>query len=451
MTAIVTASPGSAAAAGINLPKVLVVDDQPANLLVASRILQNLPIEVLTANSGLQALTLVLRHEFAVILLDVRMPEMDGYEAATLIRDHTAKNPVPIVFLTAGEREEEKMARGYETGAVDFLYKPVEPFLLRSKVQVFIELHQHRMQLAETTRSVREANQRLNRLLAAVGEGVIGIDPDGRVSLLNPAACTLLQSSTGQLQNRDAASLLGLPSIDSADSPFERALRSGMYRTDDSSLLTATGLRFPAEYSLSVVESANSRKPSFVLVFKDISSRKLAEDRLRAQAEYDFLTGLSNRLLFERQLASLAARARRGELGFAILFIDLDGFKPINDQHGHDIGDFLLKQVAARLAESVRAGDLCARLGGDEFAIVLAQLEDPQETLRLAEKIAARIRLPIACGDLQLQVGASLGCALYPRHGATAEEVLRAADLAMYTVKRERSGSVLMAPEPLPA
>ncbi|MDP3856933.1 MAG: diguanylate cyclase [Stagnimonas sp.] len=422
--------------------KVLVVDDQPANLVVATRILQDLPIELMTANSGVEALTLVLRHEFAVILLDVRMPEMDGYEAATLIRDHTAKNPVPIIFLTAGEREEEKMAKGYETGAIDFLYKPVQPLLLRSKVKLFVEMHVHRLQLAETTRSFREANQRLNRLLAAVGEGVIGIDAEGRVSLVNPAASTLLRSPPTRIQTREAAELLGLLPFGSAESPWELAARQGLYRDDDASFADADGRRFPVEYSLSAVDSGSARKPSFVLVFKDISGRKAAEERLRVQAEYDFLTGLANRLVLERQLQVLAARAGRGEAGFAILFIDLDGFKPINDQHGHAVGDEVLKEVAQRLRDSVRASDICARLGGDEFAVVLSQVDDLAEAQQVAEKLLARISEPmLELGDGELIVGASLGIAMCPLHGASVEEVLRAADLAMYEIKRGRGAA----------
>jgi len=420
------------------LPKVLVVDDQPANLVVASRVLQDLPIEILTANSGMEALTQVLRHEFAVILLDVRMPEMDGYEAATLIRDHTAKNPVPIIFLTADERQDDKVAKGYETGAIDFLYKPVQPLLLRSKVQVFVELHQHRAKLAETTRSFREANQRLNRLLAAVGEGVIGIDVDGRASLVNPAAATLLRCAAARIHSRDVAELLGLPAFATAASPWELAARQGLFRDDDASFSDADGRRFPVEYSLSAVDTGIARKPSFVLVFKDISGRKAAEERLRVQAEYDFLTGLANRLVLERQLQVLAARVTRGEAGFAVLFIDLDGFKPINDQHGHAVGDLVLKEVARRLNDAVRASDICARLGGDEFAVVLSQVEDPTEAQRIADKLRAQIRLPMQIGDQFLSVDASLGIAMCPQHGESVEAVLRAADMAMYEVKRSR-------------
>lgn len=420
-------------------PKVLIVDDQSANLVAASQVLADLPIEVLTASSGLDALTLVLRHEFAVILLDVNMPEMDGYEAATLIRDHTAKNPVPIVFLTAGERASERMARGYEAGGIDFLYKPVEPLLLRSKVNVFLELHQHRVQLIESGRTIREAHQRLNRLVEAVGEGVIGVDAEGHITLVNRAASELLRTSATLLQNRDVAQTLGLPPLGTAGSPWEYAASKGIFRDEDSVLPRGDAESFPVEYSISAVEAGGTRKPSFVMVFKDISDRKATTKLLRDQAESDFLTGLSNRLAFEKHLqTTLAQTERSGDVGFALLYLDLDGFKPINDLHGHDAGDQVLKVVSNRLKLAVRSDDFCARLGGDEFAVILSRIGTLAEAETIAEKIINQIRQPIPAGSEILEVGASVGIALYRTDGTSVEEIVRAADLSMYQVKRER-------------
>ncbi|MES2884482.1 MAG: diguanylate cyclase [Pseudomonadota bacterium] len=439
MNTPVTLKSGIFPAFTIARPKVLIVDDQASNLVAAAQVLSPLPIEVMTAGSGLEALTLVLRHEFAVILLDVNMPGMDGYEAATLIRDHTAKNPVPIIFLTAGERAVEKMARGYESGAIDFLYKPIEPFLLRSKVNVFLELNQHRAQLVESGRAMREAHQRLNRLLEAVGEGVIGINAEGLITLVNRSACELLGTSNAILQNCDAAATLGLLPLGSAGSPWAHAIEKGIFRDEDGVLLRADAPSFPAEYSISTVDGGSNHKPSFVMVFKDISERKAAADRLRHQAENDFLTGLANRLAFERHLELLLTRTEReGDVGFALLYLDLDGFKPINDQYGHDVGDHVLKQVAHRLSRAVRADDVCARLGGDEFAVVLAKVDDLGQAERITEKILDSIREPIPLATEILKVGASVGIALYKTDGTSVEEIIRAADLSMYQIKRLR-------------
>ena len=160
------------------IPKILVVDDKPANLLVMESLLEGIEAQLITATSGQQALGLLLEHEFALVLLDVQMPEMDGFETATLMRGRKQSRHLPIIFVTAISKEDEHIFRGYETGAVDYLFKPVNPHILRSKVEIFLELDRQRRLLArnsaELDRKVRElltvkgqleeANERLNEL-----------------------------------------------------------------------------------------------------------------------------------------------------------------------------------------------------------------------------------------------------------------------------------------------
>lgn len=128
----------------IQLPKILVVDDRPENLFAMEKVLKHLDAEVLTAHSGQEALALILRHEFALILLDVQMPVMDGFETATLIRDHDKTKQIPIIFVTAISKERQHVFKGYEAGAVDYLFKPIEPEILISKAKVFCELQRQK-------------------------------------------------------------------------------------------------------------------------------------------------------------------------------------------------------------------------------------------------------------------------------------------------------------------
>jgi diguanylate cyclase (GGDEF)-like protein/PAS domain S-box-containing protein len=425
-------------------PKVLVVDDQPGNLLAASKILAKLPVEILTARSGQEALSLLLRHEFAVILLDVRMPIMDGYETATLVRGHTEKNPVPIIFVTAEASEQQFVFQGYESGAVDYLLKPIDETLLLSKLKVFLDLYEHRRRLAEATAELSRSNQRLQRLLHAVGDGILGIEADGLIGFVNPAACRFLQASPAQLLNSPVSEILPPQAPETGD-PFERARTLGVYRVSETRFRTARGKELPVEYILSSVESTQEgSSTSFVLVFQDITDRLAAEKMLRRLAELDHLTGLANRLLFEQKLSQMLARPAGQNRAFGLLLLDLNGFKAINDKHGHAVGDFLLKSVALRLRDELRDSDLPARLGGDEFAVLLEGTRDASDAMQIGQKLAAALAVPYDCGGQSLHVGASVGVALHPACGLNVEELMRAADQAMYVAKRQ--GQVVMAP-----
>ncbi|MBI2380449.1 MAG: diguanylate cyclase [Gammaproteobacteria bacterium] len=167
-------------------------------------------------------------------------------------------------------------------------------------------------------------------------------------------------------------------------------------------------------------------------------SRSLA---LRAQAEQDPLTGLANRTGFERKLAAAVAEGEAQGGGFALAFLDLDEFKPINDRHGHAVGDWLLKEVAKRLKLCLRTGDILARLGGDEFTVILAGTHDAEAVRRIGQKIVEAVAEPYGHALGNLRVGASLGLALFPEHGASAEALAHAADMAMYAVKKAGRGA----------
>jgi diguanylate cyclase (GGDEF)-like protein/PAS domain S-box-containing protein len=416
-------------------PKVLVVDDTPANVRLAVAVLAKLPLDVLTASSGEEALTLVGEHELVAILLDVRMPGMDGYETADRIRALTFDNPVPIIFLTASQREENHIFQGYETGAIDYLIKPIDNALLLSKVRALLTLFMHRQELAKTSRTLRRANQHLNRLLQAVGDGIVGIDGDGYISMVNPAAARLMECSPSELLGGDAQAFFPLRTEDGHDA-FARARAAGIYRNDEALFRTRSGREYPAEYSLSLISDDATEPATFVLVFENVSERKRAAERLRTQAELDYMTGLANRLLFERTLEAEIARAERAGRHLALLYLDLDRFKAINDQHGHAFGDEMLKYIARRLQGAVRGSDLCARLGGDEFAVLLSDVADIAPVESVAQKIVATVSEPFSCGGVLLAVGASVGIALYPTDGRSAEALIRAADRAMYQAKR---------------
>jgi diguanylate cyclase (GGDEF)-like protein len=319
------------------LPKILVVDDTAANLVAMRRLLANSGAQVLEARSGNEALALCLDHQFALILLDVNMPDMDGFEVAALLGEAEQLRETPIIFVTAAYADDLNRLKGYHSGAVDYIAKPINDVILQSKVRVFLELYAVRARLQQTLTELAERNQQLTR---------------------------------------------------------------------------------------------------------EVAERELAEATVRHQASHDILTGLPNRMLFRDRLQVAIQRAQRHHGHFALAFIDIDGFKGVNDEHGHPAGDALLQEISTRLSAHLRGNDTVARLGGDEFALLLDDIEDPQQALQLCRKLCAALGEPYTLrvdgAPVEVRISASIGIAPYvPDDRADADEqLLHAADRAMYEAKR---------------
>lgn len=424
--------------------KVLVVDDVEANRIAFSAVLKRLGVEVHLAASGHEALAQILRHDYAVILLDVQMPELDGYETATLIRDHRSDNPVPIVFITAGERSDAREFRGYESGAIDYLFKPVDDLLLSAKVRVFVELWHHRAELESTSARLQLVNAQLNGLLLGAAEGIMGLDAHGKVQFVNPAGAQLLKHSPDELLNQSWMSLLAPEPQARFGTDFDgselrrRADLEGSIRISESALLDQQGIEQPVQFSLSRVDGGPKQAPMYVLVYQDIRDRLRAQSQLREQAEQDELTGLYNRLGLQRRFRQLASNQRRSQGSLVLLYMDLDRFKPINDDYGHAAGDALLHELGRRMRQEMRSDDVLARLGGDEFVALIHGIDKHEQALRMAAKLENALRTPMHYQGHRLQVGASIGIAHFPVDGDDLEALLASADREMYEVKRER-------------
>jgi len=328
------------------LPKILVVDDTTANLVAMRRLLARSGAEIFEASSGNEALALCLDHQFALILLDVNMPDMDGFEVAALLGESEQLRETPIIFVTAAYADDMSRLKGYRSGAVDYVAKPINDVILQSKVRVFLDLYASRAELEQALATLSERNEQLTM---------------------------------------------------------------------------------------------------------EIAERKKIEAMVRHQASHDTLTGLPNRMLFHDRLRGSINRAQRHRGRFALACIDIDGFKNVNDEHGHPAGDALLQKIATRLLEELRRNDTVARLGGDEFALILEDIEDPQLALRLCQSLCEALAEPytFTVGDstINVHVGASIGIAHYlesDRQDAD-EQLIQSADRAMYEAKRAGKNRCVLA------
>lgn len=425
-----------------SVPNVLIVDDRRENHRAFEKILANLDANFHNAMNGEEAMSLTLRHQFAVILMDVMMPVMDGFETAAMLRVNQETLYTPIIFITAADRNDEFEFRGYEVGAVDYLFKPVKPITLESKVKVFLELDQQRNLISRTLEDMRRLTERHQLLLQSIGEGVIGIDPTGRLSFANPASCKILGYAERRIEGRHIDEILfrgesHLMPLNWNETPlYQECFKGKQYHDSLATFCKADGTPCAIEYtSTPVIE--DGVVTGAVMVFQDISERKKTEDRLIRLAQFDSLTGLSNRHAFTQLLTQVVARASRSLNKVALLFLDLNRFKQVNDNLGHEVGDMLLQEVALRLKNSVREGDILSRLGGDEFTIIIESVNTVRNAVTVAENVITSFDQPFCILDHEIHIGASIGIALFPDSALDTKTLLKCADIAMYKAKEE--------------
>ncbi|CBL46829.1 Conserved hypothetical protein [gamma proteobacterium HdN1] len=275
-------------------------------------------------------------------------------------------------------------------------------------------------------------------VLEASRDGILLCDPQRIVLTTNQAYAQMTQT--------DQQSLIGSVAQFCAEERADdlRQMDVGLatqgFWQGDTQIMQADGQLLAVRASLSVVRDTQGRLTHYVAVFTDISLRKALEQSLKNRAYYDPLTGLPNRSLFSDRLDTALARAQRAHSRFAVLFLDLDDFKPVNDRYGHRVGDLLLQQVAQRFKSVTRESDTIARLGGDEFVMISESLDHSESVLHVAEKLVGQLALPFFVEGHSLQVGCSIGISLFPDHGATNIELTRAADTAMYDAKASADG-----------
>ncbi|MFK1074862.1 diguanylate cyclase domain-containing protein [Pseudomonas aeruginosa] len=294
-----------------------------------------------------------------------------------------------------------------------------------------------------------EMNQMLERLehseardraiLQSMRVGYFEMDVDGVILTVNPALCQLLGQTRETLIGHPYYELLGEDDLARARQPFQRAMQSGAGKTFAIPLQRADGSLGYFEATVSLIHDLQGELRGYRGIVRDVSDQIAYQQQLLEMAYRDPLTGLGNRKAFDEQLGQALLRAGSGGSELALLYLDLDRFKEVNDRFGHDIGDALLRTVAERVRSTLRQPDKAYRLGGDEFAVLL---EDSQENnpQRLAERLLAALVQPIALNGERIDfVTPSIGIALYPRHAGDAEGLVRAADSAMYEAKRQRN------------
>lgn len=348
--------------------------------------------------------------------------------------------------LRSAQPSESDVWRNKKSGERIFIHRSAAP--LHDQNGQLIGLITHaiditRRKLAEDALAERDAqlhqqHSLYQAMLDAQSLAGIGlfILYDGKIVFANAAAALITGYNVEEL--KELAHFNLIPHPDDRERVLhnhQRRLRGEVFENRyDISILTKDGKRRETEIAVSTINGTAGTQILVVMV--DITARKNTEQVIQHLALHDALTGLSNRtLLFDRLEGAITA-ARRRNSSFALFFLDLDDFKPINDDLGHDAGDLVLKTIAQRLQGSVRESDTVARVGGDEFVLVLQDVHGRDSALSVAEKTIAALAKPISIDKRLCEVGATLGIALYPEHGEDADTLIRHADAAMYAAKR---------------
>ena len=293
------------------------------------------------------------------------------------------------------------------------------------------------MEVDITARKEAESNlQQAAQVFQNARDAIIMMDAEYRVRAVNGAFTGITGHTPEQIVGRPLASL----GWDADDGFYERIwaeLDGKDHWEGELAGVRRDGQRYPVRIALTAIRDPHGDVSSYMAMLSDISERKRAEAQVRHQAEHDALTGLPNRILFLDRLHQALATWRRQHEQFAVMFLDLDKFKAINDTHGHQAGDIVLREVASRLRGCVRAVDTISRLGGDEFVVLLADIKGADQAAHVASAVTQAVARPVDIGGQALTLSTSIGIALCPDDGDEVETLLHHADLAMYHAKQE--------------
>jgi diguanylate cyclase (GGDEF)-like protein/PAS domain S-box-containing protein len=425
--------------------RILVVDDDPRLLASLASMLSDAGHAVTQAGGGKAALRAVEDQMFDLAMLDLRMPDVDGF---AVMEKLSGVQPECGVIVVSGESSFTAVSRALRRGALDYIRKPFDPEELMAIVngvlskRSLIRAHEHV--------SLRlEKSEELHRYIVNSSPDIVFmLDSLGRFCFVNSKVESLLGYQQAELlgrhfkhilDNRDLARgtyALAGPNI-SAHNPRTLEVRlktRGSRKATRHFEITA----FPIDAATWPHEEGDISHRSNARYYgtaRDVTERKEAEAFINFQAYHDLLTRLPNRALFKDRLDLAITQARRSEQKLAVMFLDLDRFKIINDTLGHAMGDRLLQAVTHRLEQCVRKGDTLSRFGGDEFTLLLPSINSNENARQIARKLIKALRQPFQLGSHEVFVGVSIGIATYPDAGESMDQLIQNADIAMYHVK----------------
>jgi len=419
---------------------ILVVDDDPLARMVISEVLLAAGYAVVEANDGSEAQRQAALLQPGLIILDVLMPGLDGYATCRALRRAPGTRNTPILMLT-GLEDSDAIMGAFEAGASDFATKPVNPEMLRHRVRFLLRTRAAHDEL-ERSRVNLEAAQRLAALGSwewNPGRGEF-VASDGMARVFGLDAASTPRDLLARIHQLDRPRVFEL---------LRESLRTGAPARIECRITGAGQAQRHLVAHIEISTPEGSRDTVMSGTVQDVTERVENEQQILRMANYDTLTGLHNRRAFGEQMRSMLATARRRNRPLAIMYLDIDNFKRINDTLGHAAGDKVLACIGRRLREVGRTEDsvaretddqditMLARHGGDEFLLAFGELNRPEDSGRIALRILDAFREPIDLGGTEVVITPSMGISLFPEDGEDLDTLLKRADTALYHAKEQ--------------
>lgn len=406
-------------------PLILVVDDSVFMRSTFRHFLVNEGYEIVEAENGMDAIYLFEKIKPDIVLMDYVMPGINGVETCARLQELIDGKNTPVIMITSLE-DEDSVNLAFEAGATDYISKPINWAVLKQRLNRLIKARR-------TEKDLDKSEAFAISIIDHAVEGILNIDLEGMIKYINPSAEKIFGYKAKEITGENINILLPMLSYtdlnyqDKQDKAIDTNKEMIGKRKDNSTL--------PIELTISKFNVEENTY--FTMIMRDITERKRYEETIKYQAFYDSLTGLPNRLLLKERIAIEISHCKQAGNKLAVMFLDLDRFKLINDTLGHDIGDKLLKETAKKLQMCVAKDATIARIGGDEFVILLPGLVHEGNVGQIASKILEIIRQPVIIDDHELYLTISVGITIYPDDGEDDETLITNADVAMYRAKEQ--------------
>ena len=424
---------------------ILVVDDDSMMRLLASQALDASGYAVTQASGGKEALDCVARKKPHLILLDVTMPDFDGFAVCRALRETDDTKNIPVIMLTALD-DVKSIGRAYEAGATDFIIKPINWHILVQRVNYVLRA-------SEAFSALRTSQSRLEHAQRIAHLGHWEWDIESDLIQGSDEAYRIFGIAPGTpLDSTRVSNTIPAEDVERIAGGMRQLIKYGVSFSLEHRVQHSNGEYRVVQQQAEVFAFTGARAKQIIGTVRDITVEKQTEEHIRRLAFFDSLTGLPNRRMFQERLINALALAERREKQVAVLFLDLDRFKRINDTLGHAIGDAFLAEIAARLKTLMRRSDtvasnsddreedLIARLGGDEFTVLLTDFKHTLDAAKVAQRILSEIQRPVVINGREVISGVSIGIALYPEDGRDVDTIIKNADTAMFHAKSSGRG-----------
>lgn len=423
---------------------ILIVDDISANVALLEAVLSS-EYTIRSATRGSDALTSAREMPPDLILLDIMMPGMSGYEVCERLKQNPDLRDIPVIFLSILESTDIKV-KAFRSGGVDYITKPLHMEEVRARVRTHLGLRKLQLRLEAQNEILKQVNAERTRLAMIVessNDAIFTVSDDSIITSWNGGAEDIFGYSAREIIGKPVFTIMPAKHLHEQSHLWQTILSDDRLQYFETPRTRNGSSQVYVSMTTSPLLNTEGEIIGNSVISRDVTERRRMEELIRHQAHYDALTNVPNRQFFMELLSKSLAQSRRNEKKLALLFLDINGFKQVNDTLGHSCGDKLLQEVARRLTSSIRESDTVARLGGDEFIIVMPNLARTDDVDIVLEKILGLFDSPFLLGDMAVESSVSIGISLFPDDGMIGDELMRNADIAMYGAKESSSCSYM--------